>query len=184
MILPILNLIDEFSFAETIKTMIIKLLSKNIIILFLITASIIAYDKEQPATQTANNNGGTNNMDSAIYQNFYITGKADGVPFISIDDIRFAFAKSQFVTHQWVGVGDSLGSVNLQITDINGTSFKGVGRYDHTTSDRLSLTWIVNNPRDSYNSDGRKFGLGLANGFVNVTIYDSAIVEETFEFEG
>lgn len=161
---------------------------KNLITLLFITLSFVACDKaddEITPTPPVSNNEGNNPTDTtSVNQNFYITGKADGVRFISRDDIRFTYAREQFGTHQWIGLGDTLGSINLQISNVNGTGFNGVGRYDHSNSEGLSLNWNVDGPRDTYNSDSRKFGMGLTNGFVIVTAYDSTIIEGTFEFTG
>lgn len=158
---------------------------KKLVLLFIISLSIFACDKkddevtpETPVTPPVTTPA-TPTDTTTVSQDYYITGKADGIRFISRDDIRFTYAKEQFGMHQLIGAGDTLGSINLMIQNVTGT-----GRYDHNNNQGMSLTWNVDGPRDSYNTDSRKFGLGLTDGFVIITAKDSVMIEGTFEFTG
>jgi len=165
--------------------------SKTILVLFMACIGFIACEKEddtEPTTPVANNNGGGNTGGgNAPNQNFYITGKQNGTTFLSTDDPQFTYAKYQDVfgigNHQLIGTGDTLGAASMIFQTRNGNGFAGVGRYDFTSMADLSLSWIPGNRNVTYNADGRKFGDGWVDGFVDVTFYDSTIIEGTFAFK-
>lgn len=171
-----------------------KHLLKSLILLMGLSLCIIACDSEDdeasPATtNTTNNNGGNNNGggNTNIGQDFYITGKQNGRTFLSKDDDRFTYVKYQnfFGTgnHQLIGTGDTVGAASMIFQTRNGNGFKGVGRYDFTSMADLSMSWIPGNRQVTYNADERKFRDGWVDGFVDVTFYDSTIIEGTFAFK-
>lgn len=167
-----------------------KNLTKTFVILFLASASFIACEKDdsaEPTTPVTNNNdngGGTNEPN----QDFYITGKQNGITFLSTDDPQFTSANYQNVfgigNHQLLGGGDTLGAASMIFQTRNGNGFAGVGRYDFTSMADLSLSWIPGNRRVTYNADETKFNDGWVDGYVDVTFYDSTIIEGTFAFKG
>jgi len=125
---------------------------------------------------------------TTIGQDFYITGKADGISFISRDDNRFTYAKlflsSTIRQHQLIGTGDNTGAASLMFQKKDGAGFDGVGRYDFANNANagLSFGWIPGNVRITYACDNNSYNDGFTDGFVDVTFYDTTIVAGTFAF--
>lgn len=175
-----------------------KYLFKSILILFTISLCLVACDKEddvvQPASTTNNNGGGNNGGGntgggSNPNQDFYITGKMNGVDFLSKDDNRFTYARLFSIAgteqHQLIGNGDSIGGASLYLQRRNGVGFNGVGRYDFANNSdaSLSLNWIPSDRQVTYNADNDKYNRGWVDGYIDITSYDSSIIEGTFAFK-
>lgn len=180
-----------------------KHLMKSLILLMGLSLCIIACDSEDdeasPATTNAtNNNGGNNNgggnsggttLDTSITnRDEFVYCKIDGVEFTSRDDTRFNRLREPFGNFQLIGTGPTgAGGITITLWGYDGRT----GLFDASTSNgnsnpnlasTISLQYLAENPRITYDCSYSNSNMGLTMGSANITRSDSLFMEGTFEF--